>query len=75
MSGVIQSQNQKILSYLAQNKNGITSMDAFRLYGITRLSGRVFDLREKGYPIDTIMETKNNADGKAVTYARYVLGK
>lgn len=43
-------------------------MDAFTLYKITRLSGRIKDLRDQGYPIVTDMETKNGA-----TYARYRL--
>ena len=67
------SQNRKILHYLETHKNGITSMDAFTKFGVTRLSARIHNLRKKGYPIVTEMCTKNNADGHAVNYARYKL--
>ena len=35
----------------------ITSKDAFEIYGITRLSARIKDLRDKGYDIETVMNT------------------
>lgn len=59
------TQCEKILSHIKAH-GSITSMDAFTLYRITRLSGRIKDLRDQGYPIVTEMETKNGA-----TYARY----
>lgn len=69
------SQNKKILRYLETHKRGITSMDAFTRFGISRISARIFDLRQMGYPIQTIREVKNNADGQTIQYARYVLGE
>lgn len=48
-----------ILSHL-KTKGSITSMEAFRTYGITRLSGRIFDLREQGHKITTYKEKAKN---------------
>lgn len=68
------SQNDRILMYLKDHKEGITSKDAFELFGITRLSGRIFDLRDMGYTISTIQESSKNRYGDTTTYARYKLG-
>lgn len=67
------SQCTTVLRHLKTHKRGLTSMDAFMKYGITRLSGRIWDLREQGYDIETISEVKKNEEGNTVQYARYVL--
>ena len=51
----------------------ITSKDAFELYGITRLSARIKDLRDKGYDIETVMVEATTRFGESCRYARYVL--
>ena len=66
------SQNEKILNYLRKNKKGITSMKAFWRFRITRLSARIYDLREKGKHIITVREANIFNDGY---HARYVLVK
>ena len=48
----MKSQNEKILRYMKEN-GSITSMEAFRKLGITRLSARIYDLRKAGYQIDS----------------------
>ena len=65
------SQNKQILSYLEGHPEGITSMDAIRKFKITRLSGRIFDLRQKGYRIERKMEHKRG--DMTHRYARYFL--
>lgn len=71
MSKKKKSQEEIILSHLKRSpKSGITSMEAFRRYGITRLSGRIYDLKERGYKIVSVKET-NKETGS--TYARYIL--
>lgn len=55
-----------ILQHLI-NKGSITSLDSFRLYNATRLSGIIFNLKKEGYAIDSIAEK-----GKDCVYARYV---
>lgn len=51
----------------------LTSKEAFNKYGITRLSACIFDLREKGYDIETIMVETTTRFGETSRYARYVL--
>ena len=63
----------QVLKHLKNHKNGITSMTAFERYGITRLSGRIFELRQEGFEIITDNVTEKNRFGHAVTYARYRL--
>lgn len=70
----VKSQNEQVLKHLKNHKNGITAMIAFERYGITRLSGRIFELRKMGHEIITDTVTIKNRYGHAVTYARYRLG-
>lgn len=66
------NQKQMVLDYM--NEHGsITSMDAYRDLGITRLSAVVFDLRELGYKVKTTDERGRNRYGEATSYARYTL--
>lgn len=53
-----------IIKYLKQNKS-ITSLEAFKLFGCTRLSGRIFDLKKQGYNIVSEMETVPTRNGTA----------
>lgn len=48
------SQEDVIARHLEQH-GSITSMEAFEQYKITRLSGRIFDLRARGMDIVTDM--------------------
>ena len=63
-----------VLKHLRENI-GLTSMEAFKLYGITRLSAIIFDLRKLGYNIDTDMEIGKTRYGETCRYARYFLLK
>ena len=64
----ITSQTKAIKEHLMKG-NGITSLGALHLYGCLRLSGRIYDLRNKyGLPIKTDMVEIN---GKRV--AKYTL--
>lgn len=47
---------------------GLTPIEALDMGGGLRLSGRVLELRQAGYDIETCWETKHGR-----TYARYVL--
>lgn len=51
----------------------LTSEEAFRKYGITRLAACIFDLREKGYNIETVMVETETRFGESCRYARYIL--
>ena len=61
------TQENQILNHLKQHKF-ITSWEAIQEYRITRLSARIYELREKGYQIITKNVTEN---GK--TFAEYSL--
>lgn len=67
------TQNEIIYAHLKANPTeGITPMEAFGYYGITRLGGRIFELRKLGIGIESTMETKK-VGGHARNYARYTL--
>jgi hypothetical protein len=44
------SQEKRILNYL-QNGGKITTLEALDKFGCLRLSGRIYDLKRKGYNI------------------------
>lgn len=66
------SQNGRIIDYLAKN-GSITQLDAMKDLGIMRLGARVFDLKERGYNIQTVMVEDLNRFGEPTRYARYYL--
>lgn len=68
-----QTQCDKIMRYMKTHKKGITQALAVDLFSCYRLSARIHDIREMGYEVTTIQESKKNDDGHVVNYARYVL--
>ncbi len=54
-------------------KGNITSLQAFRDYGATRLSAIIYDLRAEGNNIETTYITRKNRYGDRVTFAKYIL--
>jgi hypothetical protein len=65
------TQNYKVLKHLI-DKGSITSLEAFFDYKITRLSGRIYELRDMGLDIISEMaSTKSN--GVITRYAVYRL--
>jgi len=46
----VRSQNEQVLKYLQRGKQ-LTSWEAITMWGITRLSGRIYDLRQRGVKI------------------------
>lgn len=70
----MQTQNERILRHL-QDNGSITSFEAFTEYGVTRLSARIFELRDDGHQISGIFETAKNRYGEKVTYQRYILAE
>lgn len=67
------SQNEMIYEHLKKH-NSITTIEAFNLYGVTRLASRIWDLRHT-YDVRIKAETKTakNRYGVAVTFAEYSL--
>ena len=66
------SDSEKILTYL-QEHGSITSWEAIQHFRCTRLSGRIYDLRKRGFDITATTEESVNADGEKVRYSRYRL--
>lgn len=54
----MKTQNAMILAYLQRGRS-ITPIDGLKLFGTFRLSGRVFELKERGYDIKTTMVEKH----------------
>lgn len=67
------SQNDKILTHL-QAFGRITSLEAINEYGITRLSARIYDLRDAGHTITQRMVKVPTRDGETEV-AEYRLAK
>jgi hypothetical protein len=78
MSNQISSQNQQILSHLRAGKH-ISQMDAYDLFGCTRLSARIYDLRKMiddyatGETIESVSVAFTTRLGKPGHYSRYYL--
>jgi len=68
------TQNNVILKHL-KLYGCITALTAFEKYGILRLSGRIFDLREKGCNIVTVNREITDRYGTRKTIAEYRLAQ
>lgn len=62
--GMKASQSLQVLEYIKEH-GSITSLDAIRAIGCTRLSGRIYDLKKMGYDIDKTMQEVPTRDGTA----------
>ena len=67
------TQTSEILKYMKSHKKGITSKEAFELFGATRLSGLIFQLKKQGYRIKTESVRVNTRYEDIVVVARYSL--
>ena len=68
------SQTKAIIEHLRKYKQ-ITSIEAFTLYGATRLSSIIFVLRNRGFEIRTEEKFCKNRFGTTSNYAVYYLEK
>ena len=66
-------QHEMVLAYLKVHKEGITSLDAFNLFGILQMPKRIWILKKLGYKIITKPESGVNRFGQEVHYVRYFL--
>ena len=67
------SQTKLILQHLKEH-GSITSYEAFSLYGVTRLSAKIYDLRHKyGYNIASHLEQVITRYGQKTSIAVYKL--
>ena len=65
------TQTSEILKYLKEH-DGLTSMQAFQLFGATRLAAIICNLRKRGYKIESFDMEGTNRYGGAVRYTKYI---
>ena len=53
------SLKQNVISYIRKH-GSITSVEAFKALGVTRLSAIIYYLKEDGFEIDSVTEVGNN---------------
>lgn len=66
------TKTDKVLNHLKENKT-ITSWEAIKCYGCTRLSAVIFNLRKKGYNITSRKEKFTDRYGDTSHFAIYEL--
>lgn len=66
------SQEDKVIAFL-QEGNSITSFDAFRFWGITRISAHIHTLRKAGFEIVRQDIKVRDRHGKAAIVGRWSL--
>jgi len=69
-SSQVKSQSDAILWHL-KTYGSITSYEAIKEYGATRLSAIIFNHRKDGYDIDSLPLTKKTRFGRNTTIAKY----
>lgn len=70
MSGM--NKTKAVLDWLKTNTS-ISSLEAFENLGATRLSAIIFNLRKRGYDIETVTAETVDRFGNRVRFARYYL--
>lgn len=66
------TKTEKVLNHLKEN-GSITSWEAIKEYGITRLSVIIFNLRQKGIDIKTEKIRFTDRYGDSSIFAKYIL--
>ena len=56
-------------------KKSITSLQAIEMFGATRLSAIIFNLRNRGFDISTTDVTTLDRNNNKVTFAKYYLNE
>ena len=70
----MKGQRADVLKWL-QAGNSITNWQAFKLFGSTRLSAIIYDLRKMGYPIKTITMIDKTRYDETCQFAVYEMEK
>lgn len=66
------NKTEKVLNHLKEY-GSITSLEAIELYGVTRLSAIIFNLRKQGLNIETIDLPFVDRFGNKSHYGKYIL--
>ena len=67
----VKSQSDAVLWHL-KTYGSITSYEAIKEYGATRLSSIIFKHRKNGYEIESVPLTKKTRFGRITTIAKYI---
>lgn len=68
----MKSQTELVLDYL-NTFGSITSLEAFQKLGITRISARIYDLREEGHVIQSEFVKVPRRNGQTASVKQYSL--
>lgn len=68
------TQDDMVLQHL-QDFGTITTWEAIKEYGITRLSAKIYNLKKKGYSITATVKTAKNRYGIPTHFNEYMLLK
>ena len=66
------SQKERILNHL-KRYGSITSWESFEMYGATRLSAIIFNLKKDGYEFNEEWIKRKNRFGEQVEFKKYIL--
>lgn len=66
------TQNEMIEKHLREF-GSITTFESYTEYGITRLSARIKELKNKGYQFNEEWLIRKNRYGKLVSFKKYIL--
>ena len=66
------TKTEAVLRWLQSNAS-ISSMEAIKEFGATRLSAIIFNLRKRGYDIDMVWCEGRDRFGNPMRYGRYYL--
>lgn len=66
------TQTEQIRHHLTE-RGSITSLEAVKLYGITRLAARIYDLKAHGLEVEGRMIDVQNRHGQTVQVKEYYL--
>ena len=73
MTAARTTQKERVLAYLLEHKEGITSLKAYELFGIMQMPKRIFDLRADGWNISSTPKDGLNRFGQPISYVVYKL--
>lgn len=74
MKKKLSGNTRRVFEYMKTHK-GITSMQAFQLFGATRLSAIIFNLRNYGYSITSEPKQAKNRYKETVHFVEYKLNE
>jgi len=68
----MKTNQDRVIDYIKQF-GSITTIEAFRDLGNTRLSASIYELKKKGYNFKVMEEKSKNRFGASTSYSRYYL--